>query len=409
MTQPARPTQPLADDPQLAALLRAETERRHGTLQLLAGESQASSAVRAVMAGDLADKYAEGHPGARFHGGCEIVDEIEELATARARDLFDAEYANVQPLSGSAAGQAVYAAFAQPGDPVLALRLMHGGHQTHGSRANFSGRWFSPVFYGVRPDDERIDYDQVRDLALVHRPRIIVAGSATYSRHIDFATLRAIADESDAVLWVDAAHLAGLVAGGVAPSPVPYADVVTVNTQKVFWGPRGGVLLARAEHAEAVAKAVYPFLQGGPSCHTIAAMAATFEQARGADYREYARRVVDNAAALSAALAERGLRTASGGTDTHLAVVDVSSRGHTGRSAATVLGQAGIVVDKAVLPFDPAPVALGSAIRVGTPVAAARGMRPEEMAAVAQWIDHVLSDESSAAAVRDEVSRRCGN
>ncbi|GAB16898.1 serine hydroxymethyltransferase [Gordonia effusa NBRC 100432] len=400
----------LADaDPEVAALIESESTRRRSTLQLVASESVASPAVRAALASDLGDKYAEGYPGARYHGGCGVVDEVENLAISRARGLFGADYANVQAISGSAAGQAVYAAFAQPGDPVLALRLMHGGHQTHGSRANFSGRWFSPITYRVREDDELIDYDQLRDTALVHRPGIIVAGSSSYSRHIDWAALRSIADEADAILWCDAAHLAGLVAGGAAPSPVPFADVVTVSTQKVFWGPRGGAILAREEHAPALQKAVFPFLQGGPAMNSIAAKAITFAEAATPKFAEYARAVVRNAQELSIALAERGLRTVSAGTDTHLAVIDVTSSGLTGRAAAAALADAGIVVDKAVLPYDTAPVADGSAIRLGTAVLTTQGFAAPEMTTVADWIARALTDEGARAEIKDQIEQRCGN
>ncbi len=406
MTDPRQ--QSLRDiDPQLGELIVAEAARRRGTLQLIASESVASLAVRDALASDLGDKYAEGYPGARYHGGCEVVDQVETLAVERAQSLFDADYANVQPVSGSVAGQAVYAAFAQPGDPVLALKLAHGGHQTHGSRANISGRWFSPITYGLSRDTGLIDYDHLRDTALVHRPRIIVAGSASYSRHIDFAALRAIADEADCILWIDAAHLGGLVAGGVAPSPVPYADVVTLATQKIFWGPRSGAILSRAEHAPAIAKAVYPFLQGGPAMNSIAAKAVTFGQARTREFARYTQAVVANARALSAGLAERGLPTVSGGTDTHLAIVDVTSSGHSGRAAAALLGEAGIVVDKAVLPFDDAPISDGSAIRVGTPVLTSQGFDTADMGDIATWIATVLANPATAADVRAQIGQRC--
>ncbi|MFW0790891.1 serine hydroxymethyltransferase [Gordonia sp. CPCC 205333] len=396
-------------DPEVAALIESESVRRRSTLQLVASESVASTAVRAALSSDLGDKYAEGYPGARYHGGCEVVDEVERLAIARARKLFEADYANVQAISGSAAGQAVYAAFAQPGDPVLALRLMHGGHQTHGSRANFSGRWFAPITYGVRRDDELIDYDHLRDTALVHRPGIIVAGSSSYSRHIDWAALRSIADEADAILWCDGAHLAGLVAGGAAPSPVPFADVVTLSTQKVFWGPRGGAILAREEHELALQKAIYPFLQGGPSMNSVAAKAITFAEAATPAFAEYTHAAVLNAQSLSIALAGHGMRTVSAGTDTHLAVIDVTSSGLTGRAAAAALSEAGIVVDKAVLPFDDAPVADGSAIRVGTAVLTAQGFADGEMSQVAEWIVGALTDEGARAEIKAQIGQRCGS
>ncbi|QTI71337.1 serine hydroxymethyltransferase [Gordonia polyisoprenivorans] len=393
-----------AIDAELATLIDRETRRRAQTLQLVAGETIASSAVHRILATPLADTYAEGYPGARYHGGCEVVDEIEELAIARAASLFGAAYVNVQPVSGTAAASAVYAAFAQPGDPVLSLRLDHGGHQTHGSRANFSGRWFTTIRYAVGEADELVDYDQIRDLALLHRPRLLVAGSATYSRLFDYPTLRQIADEAECILWVDAAHLGGLVAGGVAPSPVPHADVVTMVTHKVLRGPRGGLLLGADRHRAALQKAVFPFTQGAPSMHVIAAKAATFAEAATAAHARYASATVENARALAAALTERGLRIVSGGTDTHLAVVDVSTTGLSGVQAQQRLHGAGIVVDKAVLPFDPRPVAEGSAIRIGTPIATLAGADAGTMTQIADWMVAALSDPSQHARIRGSVA-----
>lgn len=397
-----------AIDAELATLIDRETWRRAQTLQLVAGETVASPAVRRILATPLADTYAEGYPGARYHGGCEVVDEIEELAIARAASLFGAEYVNVQPVSGTAAASAVYAAFAQPGDPVLSLRLDHGGHQTHGSRANFSGRWFTTIRYAVGEVDELVDYDQIRDLALLHRPRLLVAGSATYSRLFDFPTLRQIADEAECILWVDAAHLGGLVAGGVAPSPVPHADVVTMVTHKVLRGPRGGLLLGADRHRAALQKAVFPFTQGAPSMHVIAAKAATFAEAATATHAHYVSRTVENARALAAALTERGLRIVGGGTDTHLAVVDVSATGLSGVQAQQRLHDAGIVVDKAVLPFEHRPVAEGSAIRIGTPIATLAGADAAAMTQIADWMVAALSDPSQHARIRGSVAELLG-
>ncbi|MCH5644344.1 MULTISPECIES: serine hydroxymethyltransferase [unclassified Gordonia (in: high G+C Gram-positive bacteria)] len=388
-------------------LVARERERRSTSIQLIASETEPTPAVRAAMGSVFDAKYAEGYPGGRYHGGCEVVDEVESLAIERARTLFGAEYANVQPASGSAASLAVYAAFAQPGDPVLALRLDQGGHLTHGSRANFSGRWFTPLHYGVRKSDECIDYDEVRDLALVHRPRILVAGAASYSRLIDFAILRQIADEAECVLWVDAAHLAGLVAAGVAPSPVPFADVVTVSTNKVIRGPRGGLVVAPERHRNVLDKAVYPFVQGGPAMNSIAAKAVAFAESATDEFAAYARTAVANATALADALVGRGLRIVSGGTDTHLAVVDVSARGLTGVEAQRRLAAAGIVVDKAVLPFDTQPVALGSAFRIGTACATSAGLGAADMSMLATWIDEALSvaaDDPAQARIRDRIS-----
>lgn len=370
-------------DPEMATLIDREHDRSRSTLSLIASETLSIPAVREAVAGDLSDKYSEGYPGNRYHGGCDVVDEIENLAIRRARDLFGAEHANVQSHSGTSANLAVHAAFAQPGDPVMALKLAHGGHQTHGSRVNYSGRWFYPLGYGLRSDTETIDYDAIRDMALLHRPRILVAGASSYSRLIDYTVLRSIADEIDCVLWVDAAHIAGLVAAQVVPSPVSVADVVSGASHKVLRGPRGGFLLSRAEHAVAVDKAVFPFSQGGPALNVIAAKAVAFADAATTEFRRYARMSVDNCGALSAALAARGLRSVSGGSDTHLVVVDVTSLGITGAEAQRRLQGAGIVCDRATLPFDSRPPGEGSGIRVGTAVATARGLTPDHMDAIA--------------------------
>ncbi len=390
-------------DPQIDALIERESTRRRTWLQLLASETEPTSGVRAAMASTFDSKYAEGRPGSRYHGGCEVVDELEELAIGRARDLFGAGHVDVQPLSGSAANLAVHAAFAQPGDPVLALRLEHGGHQTHGSRANFSGRWFSPLHYEVRRDDELVDYDQVRELALVHRPRMLVAGATSYSRSFDYALLREIADEAECILLVDAAHLAGHVAAGLLPSPVPHADVVTFSTNKVFRGPRGGVILARTEHADALRKAVHPFIQGGPSMHAIAAKAVTFHDAGTEEFADYVRATARIATDLADALTARGLRVVSGGTDIHLAVVDVAALGISGSEAQDRLNRSGIVVDIAVLPFDERPVAEGSGIRIGTPAATSRGLTVDMIQAVADAMLAAMSTDDLA--THDRIHR----
>ncbi|MFW0797438.1 serine hydroxymethyltransferase [Gordonia sp. CPCC 205515] len=404
---PVTPQPPVLTDPEVADLVAQESRRRATTLQLIASETPASPAVRAALATELGTKYAEGYPGARYHGGCEVVDEIERLAIARTAATFGADYVNVQPLSGSIANLAVYAAFAQQGDPILALRLDQGGHQTHGSRANFSGRWFLPIHYGVRETTERIDYDALRELALVHRPRILVAGSTSYSRHIDIAALRSIADDAEAVLWVDAAHTAGLAAAGVAPSPVPHADVVTLATHKVLRGPRGGIILARADHHDVLQKAVHPFIQGGPSMNSIAAKAVCMREAGTPEFADYATTMVAAAARLAAELAERGLRIVTGGTDIHLAVVDVSGLGLTGVQASERLAAAGIVVDKAVLPFDTQPPAQGSAVRVGTSAAVLAGLGVDDMPAVAECIVAALRaapDGDQHAGIRGQIA-----
>lgn len=388
-----------AADPLMAGLIERESARRRSGLQLLAAESVATPAVRAAMSSVLSDKYAEGYPERRFHGGCAVVDEVEQLARTRARDLFGAQYVNVQPLSWVLANLAVLAAFARPGDQLLSLSLQHGGHQSHGSRANASGRWFSVINYGVHPDTEQVDYDKLGELAMIHRPRIIVAGGSAYTRTWDLPRLRAIADEAGCILWVDAAHLAGLAAGGVITSPVPYADVVTVATNKVIRGPRGGLLLARAEHGAALDRAVFPFLQGAPPMHAIGAKAVAFAESGSAGYREYARHVAGTASALVGALADRGLRPVSGGTDTHLGIVEVASLGVSGRDAADRLAASGIIVDKAVTPFDTAPVTQGSAIRFGTAAAVTDGLRAEQAEAVADLMVAAITTP------RDDVAR----
>ncbi|WP_132993844.1 serine hydroxymethyltransferase [Gordonia zhaorongruii] len=388
--------EPLATvDPEISGLIDAEHRRRMSSLQMLAAETLATPAVRAAVGSVLADKYAEGYPGHRYHGGSEVVDEVERIAVQRARDLFGAEYVNVQPLSWALANFAVYAAFAQPGDQVLSLSLRHGGHQSHGSRANLSGRWFSVLNYEVRRDTERVDYDRIRDLALIHRPRILVAGGTGYSRTWDFAAMRTIADEADCILWVDGAHLMGLAAGGVLSSPVPYADVVTVSTNKVMRGPRGGLLLARRAHADPLSRAVYPFLQGAPAMHSIAGKAVAFAESATPSYRRYAADVAASAAAIADGLTARGMRVVSGGTDTHLAVVDVSSLGVTGREAARRLAASGVVVDKAVTPFDTAPVTDGSAIRFGTSSITAGGVVPADAPAIVDAMVAAMSTDDS--------------
>lgn len=400
-----------AADPEIAGLLHDELDRQRGGVQLIASENFTSPAVLAAQGSVLTNKYAEGYPGARYYGGCEVVDRAEILAIDRAKALFGAEHVNVQPHSGANANLAVYAAFAQPGDTVLAMSLPHGGHLTHGSKVNFSGRWFNAVPYHVRRDNELIDYDDVRELALLHRPRIIVAGATAYSREIDFAAFRSIADEVGAVLWVDAAHLIGLVAGGAIPSPVPYADVISATTHKVLRGPRGGMLMCRAEHARAIDKAVFPFGQGGPLMHAVAAKAVAFREAHTDNFRRYAAQVVDNAQALSVALAEAGMRTVSGGTDTHLALLDLRSVGVDGRTAEARCAQAGITLNKNAIPFDPAPPAVASGIRVGSAAVTTQGFDGSDMASVGALVARAVRadpDSSEGAhelrAVRDEVT-----
>jgi glycine hydroxymethyltransferase len=395
-----------AEDPEVAGIILAELQRQRGGLQLIASENFTSPAVLAALGSTLSNKYAEGYPGRRYYGGCEEVDKAELIGIARAKELFGAEHANLQPHSGASANIAAYGAFVKPGETVLAMSLPHGGHLTHGSRVNFSGKWFNVVSYGVRPDTELIDYDEVRDLALRERPKMIICGATAYSRLIDFAAFRGIADEVGAVLLVDAAHFIGLVAGKAIPSPVPYADVVTFTTHKVLRGPRGGMILSRAEHAAAIDKAVFPMMQGGPLMHAVAAKAVALKEAATADYQAYARQVIDNAQALADGLADAGMRPVSGGTDTHLVLVDLQQTGVTGAEAEARCGAARITLNKNAIPYDPQPPAIGSGIRVGTPAVTTQGMVASDMARVAELIGAAVTDADGSAAARigDEVA-----
>ena len=392
-------------DPEIADVVLGELDRLRGGLQLIASENLASPAVLAALGSTLSNKYAEGYPGRRYYGGCERVDVAEEIGVARAKELFGAEHANLQPHSGASANLAAYAAFCEPGDVVLAMDLKQGGHLTHGSRVNFSGRWFAPIAYGVRQDTELIDYDQVRDLALAHRPRMIVAGATAYPRLIDFAAFRAVADEVGAILMVDAAHFIGLVAGKVIPSPVPFADVVTFSTHKVLRGPRGGMIVCRAEHAKAVDKAVFPFTQGGPLMHAVAAKAVALKEAATPEYQGYATQVVANAAALAKGLEAEGMRVVSGGTDTHLALLDVRPLHVTGAEAERRCDAATITLNKNAIPFDPAPPAVASGIRIGSPSVTTQGMTEPEMAEIARLIGQAVREPEEAGQVADAVGR----
>ena len=375
-----------ATDPEIAGVVTDELDRLRGGLQLIASENLTSPAVLAALGSTLSNKYAEGYPGRRYYGGCSVVDRAEEIAVARAQELFGAEHANVQPHSGANANLAVYAAFCQPGDTVLAMSLPHGGHLTHGSKVSFSGKWFNPVPYSVRRDTELIDYDEVRDLARTHRPKMIVAGATAYPRLIDFAAFREIADEVGAVLWVDAAHFIGLVAGKAIPSPVPYADVVSATTHKVLRGPRGGMLLSRAEHAKKLDKAVFPFTQGGPLMHAVAAKAVAYAEAATPDFEAYASAVVGNAAALASSLEAEGMRAVSGGTDTHLALLDLQNLSISGADAEARCDAARITLNKNAVPYDPAPPMVASGIRVGSAAVTTQGMGPAEMGEIARLI-----------------------
>ncbi|AJE82307.1 serine hydroxymethyltransferase [Streptomyces albus] len=385
-------------DPEMAEILGAESARQASTLQLIAAENFASPAVLATLGSPLVNKYAEGYPGARHHGGCEIVDLAERTAADRARALFGAEHANVQPHSGSSAVLAAYAALLRPGDTVLAMALPAGGHLTHGSPANFSGRWFDFVGYGVDPESGLLDMDQVRALARTHRPKALVCGSISYPRHLDYAAFREIADEVGAYLIADAAHPLGLVAGRVAPSPVPYADLVCGTTHKVLRGPRGGLLLCGAQFAERVDRAVFPFTQGGAQMNSVAAKAVAFGEAARPEFASYARQVVANARALAACLAEEGLTVITGGTDTHLVLADPAPLGIEGRAARTRLAAAGLVVDTCALPH---PETRG--LRLGTAALTTQGMREPETALIGRLFAAVLRGERDGRTAREEI------
>ncbi len=390
-------------DPELADVLLAERERQATTLQLSAAENFSSPAVLAALGSPLANKYAEGYPGARHHGGCEIVDVAERLAVDRAKALFGADHANVQPHSGSSAVLAAYAALLRPGDTVLALGLPHGGHLTHGSPANFSGRWFDFAGYGVEAESGLIDHEQVRTLARTRRPKAIVCGSIAYPRHLDHAFFREVADEVGAYLIADAAHPIGLVAGGAAPSPVPYADIVCATTHKVLRGPRGGMILCRAELAERVDRAVFPFTQGGAQMHTIAAKAVAFGEAATSAFAAYTHQVVANARVLAARLAAEGLVVTTGGTDTHLITADPAPLGVEGRTARGRLAAAGLVLDCCALPHGDA-----RGLRLGTAAITTQGMGEAEMARIAKLLAGVLRGVTETARAREEVRELAG-
>jgi glycine hydroxymethyltransferase len=377
-------------DPEIAEVVLDELERLRGGLQLIASENLTSPAVLAALGSTLSNKYAEGYPGRRYYGGCQVVDRAEEIGIARTRELFGAEHANLQPHSGASANFAVYAAFTQPGDTVLAMDLKQGGHLTHGSKVSFSGKWFNVVPYLVRQDSELIDYDQVRDLAREHRPKMIIAGATAYPRLIDFAAFREIADEVGAKLMVDAAHFIGLVAGQAIPSPVPYADVVSATTHKVLRGPRGGMILCREEHAKAIDKAVFPFTQGGPLMHAVAAKAVAMREAAQPAYQQYATQVVANAQALAKSLEAEGMRAVSGGTDTHLALLDLRPIGVTGDEAETRCDAARITLNKNAIPYDPAPPLKPSGLRVGSPSLTTQGMTESDMAEVGSLLGRAV-------------------
>ncbi len=403
---------PTVPDDELFGLIEREVERQNTTLQLIASENFTSPAVLRATGSVLTNKYSEGYPTKRYYGGNEIIDQVEDLARERAKALFGAEHANVQPHSGANANMAVYMGLLEPGDTVLGLRLDQGGHLTHGSPVNASGRLYHFVSYGVTPSDERIDLDQVRDLALEHNPKLIVTGATAYPRIIDPEPFRQIADEAGALFMFDAAHVAGLIAGGVHPNPTPHADIVTFTTHKTLRGPRAGAILTRAELAEKIDKAVFPGLQGGPLDHVIAAKAVAFHEAAQPEFAGYARDIVANAAALAEGLSGAGLRLVSGGTDTHLMLVDLRSfdADLSGKKARLALDRAGISLNENTVPDDPRPPYITSGLRIGTPAVTTQGMRAPEMAQVASLIHQVLThreDEGAIAAIRDEVLALC--
>ncbi|MCA1782418.1 MAG: serine hydroxymethyltransferase [Dermatophilaceae bacterium] len=373
-------------DPDIAGVLLSELDRIRGGLQLIASENFSSPEVLTALGSTLSNKYAEGYPGRRYYGGCSEVDKAEELAIERCMSLFDADHANVQPHSGASANQAVYGAFMQPGDTILAMSLPHGGHLTHGAKVSFSGKWFNAVHYGVDKETENIDYEQVERLAKEHRPKVILAGGSAIPRLIDFEFFRRVADEVGAVFWVDAAHFIGLVAGKAIPSPVPHADVVSFTTHKVLRGPRSGAIVCREEHRVAIDKAVFPMMQGGPQMHSVAAKAVNFKECATPEYATYAAQVIDNARVLAESLGERGIRPTTGGTDTHLSLHDLQPVLVTGVDAEARCDAAGITVNKNAIPFDPQKPNIASGIRVGTPCVTTQGMGTEEMRAVADLI-----------------------
>ncbi|MCH8813234.1 MAG: serine hydroxymethyltransferase [Gemmatimonadetes bacterium] len=401
-------------DPEIFEAIRSEAARQGSQLELIASENFVSRAVLEAMGTVMTNKYAEGLPGRRYYGGCEFVDEAEELARSRAMQLFQAEHANVQPHSGAQANMAAYFALLDPGDTILGMDLSHGGHLTHGSPVNFSGQLYNVVSYGVRESDARIDYDLLREQALKTRPKMIVAGASAYPRIIDFETFGAIAREAGAYLMVDMAHVAGLVATGLHPSPVPYADIVTTTTHKTLRGPRGGLILCKEEHAKAVDKAVFPGMQGGPLMHIIAAKAVSFKEALQSDFTDYQGQVITNANALAERLVEQGFSLVSGGTDNHLLLVDLrgSHPELTGKVAEHALERAGLTINKNTVPGETRSPFVTSGLRIGTPAVTTRGLQESDMHQIADWIAAVLKDESDEAVIsrtRGEVENLCAS
>ncbi len=397
-------------DPEIFSLIGQELVRQSGQLEMIASENFASLAVMEAEGSVLMNKYAEGYPGRRYYGGCEIVDQIETLAIERLKTLFGAEYANVQPHSGTQANMGVYFAILSPGDTILTMNLAHGGHLSHGAPVNFSGQLYRVVHYGVSRETETIDYDEVRRLALEYKPQLIIAGASAYPRIIDFEAFRTIADEVGAYLMVDMAHIAGLVAAGIHPSPVPYAEFVTSTTHKTMRGPRGGFILARERFAKILDKTIFPGIQGGPHMNIIAAKAVCFQEALAPEFKTYQQQVVANARALAQVLKGAGFRLISGGTDNHLILVDLTGHGLTGAEAEQALEKAGITVNKNAIPFDPLPPKVTSGIRIGTPAVTTRGLREKEIEEVGEWIVSVLNNHQNdnlLKEIKKKVTKLC--
>ncbi len=395
-------------DVQIAEAIEAEISRQRSKIELIASENFVSPAVMEAMGSPLTNKYAEGYPAKRYYGGCECVDIVEDIARNTAKEIFGAEHANVQPHSGAQANMGVFFAMLSPGDTVLSMSLAHGGHLSHGSPVNMSGKYFNIIPYGVSKETETIDYDEVRQLALKHKPKLILAGASAYPRTIDFEKFAEIAKEVGAYFMVDMAHIAGLVAAGLHPSPVPYADFVTTTTHKTLRGPRGGMILCREEYAKAIDKAMFPGIQGGPLMHVIAAKAVCFKEALSAEFKEYQKNILKNAKALSEALAEKGFRIISGGTDNHLMLIDLTSMNITGKDAEHLLDSVGITVNKNAIPFDTQSPFVTSGLRIGTPAATSRGFKEEDMKEIAELIYLTISDyENKAEEVKGRVKALC--
>ncbi|RUM41659.1 MAG: serine hydroxymethyltransferase [Desulfobulbus sp.] len=398
-----------ATDPDVYRFIQYELERQANQLELIASENIVSQAVLDAQGSIFTNKYAEGYPSRRYYGGCDYADEVESLACSRAKEIFNAEYANVQPHSGSQANMAVYFATLKPGDTVLGMDLAHGGHLTHGAKVSFSGKLFNFVSYGVRRDTETIDMEEVERVAMEHKPKMIVAGASAYPRVIDFKAFRRIADQIGALFMVDMAHIAGLVAAGVHPSPVPYADFVTTTTHKTLRGPRGGLILAREKYGKALDSNIFPGIQGGPLVHVIAAKAVSFKEAMSQEYVDYQQQVVDNATILADRLTEHGFRIVSGGTDNHLMLIDLKSKDITGKEAEGLLEDAGLTVNKNAIPFDTQSRFVTGGIRLGTPSVTTRGLKEPEMIKIADWVNRVLTSRQAAVIgeIRQEVRELC--